>query len=119
MIAFMPGTSIAKYLNPWTLRREREAERLRTLRTRDGDNCTRCRRPMRFDLPAGHDQGAAIELVVPKAAGGSKAVDNLRLCHRRCNSSGMDHTGEVTERMRRKNEAALFAKSRGSESQAA
>lgn len=74
---------------------------------------------MRFDLPAGHDQGAAIELVVPKAAGGRAVADNLRLCHRRCNSSGMDHTGEVAERMRRKNEAALFAKSRRSESQAA
>lgn len=74
---------------------------------------------MHFDLPAGHDQGAVIELVVPRTAGGSEAVDNLRLCHRRCNSSGVDHTGEVTERMRRKNEAALFAKPRASESQAA
>ncbi len=74
---------------------------------------------MRFDLPAGHDQGAAIELVIPRTAGGGAAVDNLRLCHRRCNSSGMDHTDEVTERMRRKNEAALFAKSRGSQSRAA
>jgi 5-methylcytosine-specific restriction endonuclease McrA len=115
----MAGVSFINYLNPWKLRREREAERMQALRTRDGDHCARCRRPMRFDLPAGHDAGAAIELVVPKAAGGSEAIDNLRLCHRRCNASGMDHTGEVTERMRRRNEAALFAKSRGSESQAA
>jgi 5-methylcytosine-specific restriction endonuclease McrA len=119
MVAAMLHTSFAKYLKPWELRREREAERLRTLRKRDGDNCARCRRPMHFDLPAGHDQGAAIELMVPRAAGGSGAADNLRLCHRRCNSSGVDHTGEVTERMRRKNEAALFAKPRGRESQAA
>jgi 5-methylcytosine-specific restriction endonuclease McrA len=72
---------------------------------------------MRFDLPEGHDQGAAVELVVPDA--GDDTLDNLRLCHRRCHASGADHTGEVTERMRRKNEAALFARSRGSESEAA
>ena len=115
----MMYTSFAKYLKPWKLRQERETERLRIVRARDGDVCARCRKPMRFDLPAGHDQGARIELIVPKDAGGSAALDNLRLFHRRCNSSGTDHTAEVSERMQRKNEAALFAKSRGAESQAA
>ena len=104
----MPGRSIARYLIPWTLKREREAERLRLLRVRDGEACARCRRPMRFDLPAGHDQGARIEEIVP----GSAALDNLRLTHRRCNAPGLDHTDEVTERIRRKAEAELFAKSR-------
>ena len=105
----MPQTSIARYLNPWKLRREREAERIRALKSRDGDGCARCRRPMRFDLPDGHDQGARIEPVVP---GGGEGLENLRLTHRRCNAPGLDHTAEVTERIRRKAEAELFARSR-------
>ena len=108
----MPRPSIVRYLNPWKLKREREAERLAALRARDGDDCARCRRPMRFDLPDGHDQGAAVEPVVLGAASNGIALDNLRLCHARCNPSGVDHTDEVLERARLKNEAALFAKSR-------
>lgn len=103
----MASASIVKYLNPWKYRRELEAERLRQLLGRDGDCCARCRRPLRFDLPDGHDQCAKVEEV---AAGRGGSIDNLRLTHRRCFAPGMDHTGEVTERMRRKNEAALFAK---------
>lgn len=114
----MPAKSFTKYLNPWKFRRERKIGLLLTaLRTRDGDNCARCRRPVRFDLPEGHDQSGAVERVRPEAGGA--VLDNLRLCHRRCNASGSDHTGEVVERMRRRNEAALFSRSRGSESQAA
>ena len=113
----MPSSSIAKYLNPLKLRREREAERLRLLRQRDGENCARCRRPMRFDLPEGHDHGAKIEPIVPGGPRG--ALDNHRLCHGRCNAPGLDHTDEVTERMRRKSEAALFTKSRKSRRKAA
>ena len=107
----MPRASIVHYLNPWKLRREREAERIKALRARDGDNCARCRRELRFDLPDGHDQGAATEEIHP-ADGPAPTIDNLRLCHRRCYSPGTDHTGEVTERMRRKAEANLFARDR-------
>ena len=105
----MSDVSIAKYLNPWKLKRDRAAERVRALKIRDGDNCARCRRPLRFDLPAGHDQGPILEPVVP---GGGSGLDNLRLTHRRCFAPGVDHTDEVTERLRRKNEAALFDKAR-------
>lgn len=101
--------SFLKYLNPWKYRRQKAAERKAALRARDGDNCARCRRPMRFDLVEGHDQGAAIE---PVAADGGEALDNFRLCHPRCNPSGVDHTEEVTMRVRKKNEAELFAKAR-------
>lgn len=97
------------YLNPWRLKRERELERVRILRLRDGENCARCRRPLRFDLAAGHDHGPIAEPVVP---GGGRGLDNLRLTHRRCFAPGIDHTDEVTERLRRKNEAALFATAR-------
>ena len=111
-------TAIARYLNPWKFRRERDAEMLQALRRRDGDACARCRRPLRFDLPAGHDQGARVEPIVPGGAGG--AIDNLCLCHGRCNTGQpVDLTGEVAERMRRKAEAELFAKSRRKKRKAA
>ena len=74
----MPVRSIAQYLNPWKLRREREAERVRALRSRDGDQCARCRRLLSFDLPRGHDLGVAIEPIRP-AAEGEPPLDDLRL----------------------------------------
>ena len=100
------------YLNPWRLKRERAAARIAALRARDGDNCVRCRRPMRFDLPPGHDQGVKVEPIAP--GGKPNALDNLRLCHPRCNPSGVDHTEEVLERRRRKNETEIFARARKS-----
>jgi len=106
----MSRAMIAKYVTPWKYKREREeAARVRALRERDGDNCARCRRPMRFDLPAGHDQGAKVEEI---AASVAEDLGNLRLAHRRCNMPGVDHTDEVTERIRRKNEAELFSRKR-------
>jgi hypothetical protein len=39
-------------------------------------------------------------------------MQHLYLCHTRCNAPGVDHTVQVTERVRRKNEADLFAKRR-------
>jgi hypothetical protein len=104
----MTGPSIVRYLNPWRLKRERAAERVAMLRTRDGDNCTRCRRPLRFDLPNGHDQAPKIE---PKPAGGGE-LNRLCLCHTRCNPGMIDHTSEVAERMQRKAEAELLSRSR-------
>lgn len=112
----MPQTSIAKYLNPWSRKRQREAERVAALRTRDGDTCARCRRLLRFDLPDGHDHSARLE---PVAAGGGAALDNFRLTHVRCFAPGLDHTAEVADRVRRRNEAELFAKSRKKKSKAA
>ena len=90
--------SLLRFIAPSLHRRKQDGERVRALRARDGEQCARCRRPLRFDLPAGHDQGPAIE--------------SGHLCHRRCNAGGMDHTAEVADRMRRKAEAALFTKSR-------
>lgn len=109
----MTGPSIAKYVNPWKFRRELEAQRqVQALRQRDGDNCRRCRRPMRFDAPSGHDQGPAVEPIQSNAGKAPLDLENLCLCHSRCNALGGDHTGEVRERIRRKNEAELFARSR-------
>jgi len=108
----MPRPTLIAYLNPWKLKREREGARVAALRSRDGDSCARCRRPLRFDLPAGHDQCATAEPIVPGAKAAGEAIDHLRLCHRRCNAPGKDHTGEVRARVRQKSEAALFARAR-------
>src|SRR5215212_3808385 len=106
----MPGamsSSIVRFVNPWKFRREQEAERLRALRQRDGEDCRRCRRPMRFDLPDGHDLGPNVEPI----GAGSEGVDDFCLTHRRCTAeAAADATREVTERVRRNNEAELFAR---------
>jgi hypothetical protein len=108
----MSRTIIARYVNPWKFRREQERARLNALRQRDGDDCRRCRRPLRFDLPKGHDMGPRVEQVLPGPAEEPEALDNLCLCHGRCNTEPADYTAEVNERIRRRNEAALLSRSR-------
>jgi hypothetical protein len=109
----MPHDTIVRYLNPWKFKRQQEElQRLAELRRRDGDECRRCRRPMRFDLTEGHDSGPKIEQILPTPEGEPVSLDNLVLCHRRCTAEAADNTREVTERVRRKNEAELFANSR-------
>ena len=108
----MSSGRIVIYLNPWRAKREQRRFRLAKLRERDGDNCRRCKRPLRFDLPDGHDQGARIEQILSGIANGRETIDNLCLTHGRCNAAGADHTDEVTERMRRKNEASLLSRPR-------
>jgi hypothetical protein len=99
----MSQSVIARYLNPWKFKREQEdLQRVVELRQRDGDDCRRCRRPMRFDL-AGHDLAPKIENI----HSGEQC-----LTHVCCNARGADNTAEVTARVRRKNEAELFANSR-------
>ena len=100
---------IVKFVNPWKFRRDQEAQRLQALRHRDGDDCRRCRRPMRFDLPSGHDLGPKVEQIL---SGTPEAIDNLCLTHHRCISEGADHTVEVKERIRRRAEAELLSGSR-------
>lgn len=67
---------------------------------------------MRFDLPAGHDHGACVQPIEFGLEVNSAAFDNLCLTHRRCNAARADNTAEVTERIRRKQEAELFSKRR-------
>ena len=103
---------IARYLNPWKFKREQERQRLQALRQRDGDDCRRCRRPMRFDLPPGHDLCPKVEEIAPGPADKPGPLDSLCLCHRRCNAESVDYTAEVKERIRRKAEAELLSRSR-------
>jgi len=101
------SSSIARFVSPLKYRREQaEAARVRLLRQRDGDECRRCRRPMRFDLPAGHDHGACVQPIQFGFDADSADFENLCLTHRRCNAAQADNTAEVTERIRRKQEAA-------------
>lgn len=67
---------------------------------------------MRFDLPDGHDLGPKVEHIAPAPENEAPALENLCLTHRRCNTEPADFTSEVKERIRRKNEAELFANSR-------
>jgi hypothetical protein len=107
------STSIARFVSPFKYRRQQEeAAQVRALRGRDGDECRRCRRPMRFDLPAGHDQGAWVQPILYGADVADTSLDNLCLTHRRCNAASADNTVEVTERIRRRQEAELFSKAR-------
>jgi hypothetical protein len=102
----MTSSGIVKYLNPWKFKLQEKRRRFDALRKRDGDNCRRCRRPMRFDLPRGHDQAPTIQPIQPGST--DEALDNFCLCHGRCNASMVDHTSEVKERIQRRHEAALF-----------
>jgi hypothetical protein len=107
------STSIARFVSPWKYRREQaEAARVHALRQRDGDECRRCRRTMRFDLPSGHDLGACVQRIQFGVDANGASFDNLCLTHRRCNAAGANATAEVTERIRRKQEAELFSKTR-------
>jgi len=115
----MSRTIIARYLNPWKFRREQERQRLQALRQRDGDDCRRCRRPLRFDLPPGHDMGPKIEEIAAAPPDEAGQIDNLCLCHRRCNAESADYTAEVKERIRRKAEADLLSRSRRRKKKAA
>ena len=107
------SNAVLRFVNPWKFKREAaEAAQVAELRARDGDECRRCRRPMRFELPPGHDQGAAVQQILFDANGATGTLDNLCLTHRRCHGEAADTTREVSERIRRKNEAELFLKAR-------
>lgn len=109
----MSRSTIVRYMNPWKFKREQQAlQRVAELRRRDGEECRRCRRPMRFDLPQGHDMAPKVEEVVCSADGEAGTLENLCLTHRRCNTDSADFTAEVKERIRRRNEAELFSRSR-------
>jgi len=110
MRRLMSRFDLARYVTPWKFKREQqERQRVAALRQRDGDHCRRCRRPIRFDLPSGHDSGPMIEQTASHNSGDA-AFEDLCLCHGRCNAVGTDNTDEITERIRRKAEAALLSR---------
>ena len=107
----MPTASLSSFLRPIKHRRDRLRAQLQAIRERDGGDCRRCRRPIRFDLPPGHDLGARVEPLISGIAGPQGSIDNLCLTHGRCNRNAGDHL-QVTERARHKAEIALFDRDR-------
>ena len=89
----MTGGSIVRYLKTWAFKRQEQQRRLNELRRRDGDNCRRCRRPLRFDLPEGHDRAPTVQAIL--SDGAASALDNLCLCHTRCNAALGDNTADM------------------------
>ena len=58
----------------------------RSLRARDGDRCGICLHLMDFEAEPGNDDSPSIDHVIPRSAGGTNALANLRLTHVRCNN---------------------------------
>lgn len=106
----MPVSTLSRYLTPWRFKRRQAEARIGALRERDGERCARCRRPISFERPAGHDLAAKIERV--RTGPGPDRLDDLCLTHGRCNTPGRDHTDEVMDRLRPTREADLFVKAR-------
>lgn len=96
----MAKKSIAKYLNPWMFKRQKKRERLTALLARDGDLCWHCGNKMRLGPPHNIGKAVTIEHYLPKAMGGTSALENLRLCHVRCNRHLGASPPEQKDRMR-------------------
>jgi len=96
----MTRSSIVRLLTPHMFKRGERQRQLDLLRQRDGDNCRRCRRPLRFDVPSGHHRAPTFQPLAPFAGGAAIDVDALCLCHVRCNGDPADSTLEVLERVR-------------------
>jgi len=60
---------------------------VRRLRERDGDDCWLCLLPIDFTITDINDpMHCSRDHVVPRALGGSRGVENMRLAHRQCNA---------------------------------
>ncbi len=57
---------------------EMKPRRLRKLIERDGLNCAICKNPLT-------EKTMSIDHIIPLSLGGTHALENLRLAHRRCN----------------------------------
>lgn len=88
------------FLPGWAHKLVKKKRRFAAIRARDGDDCWRCHRPMRFEGPPNCGKAATIEHITPRSKGGTDDLDNLRLCHVGCNRHLADHPPEQKERMR-------------------
>lgn len=62
---------------------------------------------MRFDLPSGNDSAPKLEQIGPGGDSATATLENLCLCHRRCNAEACDNTVEVLERLQQRAGAAV------------
>ena len=88
------------FLPGWVHRLVRKKKLIAALRARDGDDCWRCNRPMRFEGVPNRGKAATIEHVLSRSKGGGDDPGNLRLCHVGCNRHLADHAPDQKERMR-------------------
>lgn len=58
---------------------------LEELRKRDGGRCWLCDAPMDFKVEQPSPKAPTFEHLIPQSRGGPSTVDNLVLCHQRCN----------------------------------
>jgi len=70
------------------------------IRARNGDKCWLCTRPLDFAAAPNSKKAPTIEHLDPLSRGGSKAIDNLVLCHPGCNKQLGDRPRADKERMR-------------------
>jgi 5-methylcytosine-specific restriction endonuclease McrA len=62
-----------------------KASKRATLRKYQNNQCCWCGKPMQFERPEKWDY-ETIEHLTPKSKGGTNAITNLALAHRRCNA---------------------------------
>lgn len=95
----MTGGDIVRYLSTWIARRDEHLQQqLEALRSRDGDICRRCRRELRFDLPSDHGLAPTIQPIGESPVGAATSIDELCLCHGRCNAEAVDIPSETKKR---------------------
>lgn len=71
------------------------------LRSRDGDNCWLCARPLSKKMSK-LSKRTSIEHLNPRALGGGDEVENLVLCHHHCNVHLGDRPPEKKVKIRAK-----------------
>ena len=81
------------------------------LRARDGDRCWLCSEPMNFQAKPNSPTAWSIEHLIAQSLGGPAMLDNLVLCHPRCNRILGDRplTQKINLRERRRRKAWIAA----------
>jgi hypothetical protein len=96
----MGRKNLKRFLPWWMKKHLKKRAKIAEIRQRDGDNCWRCHRPMRFGPPYNVGKSATVELKLPKALDGTSALENIVLCHVGCNRHLGANTPEQKQRMR-------------------
>lgn len=70
------------------------------LLARDGNQCWYCDKPINFELRSPSKLAGTLEHLVAKSLGGKSTLDNLALCHAKCNAHLRDHPYATKLKMR-------------------
>lgn len=77
--------------------------KIELLRARDGDGCWYCGKTINFDLKAPAKLAGTLEHLLAQSLGGTSALDNLVICHAKCNAHLRDHPLPTKRKMREAN----------------